>query len=141
MKRKIVMSSGYCTRLISAILIFSLSWLASSCFLQFDRKTTIYGTVTDQKNQPVDSILIMVRGKRVQTSEIITEVYTNKDGYYEISFHLSKRYIDAMVLIPAYSSKYQKYFKGHEEFRNVGDSSARELRGCKTEYNFQLIPK
>jgi hypothetical protein len=128
-----------------AILFGSLALLLSDCFLKQDRTTTIYGTVTDQDGQPVDSILLRVRGVTGFKYEILKEIHSDKEGEYEIMLDVPKKYSSLSIAIPFSNSlnpKFTKQYLGHYVFRNevkTNDCCYAEL-GKKTKYNFQLIP-
>jgi hypothetical protein len=139
------LSKPYST-ISSAILFGCLALLLSDCFLKQDRTTTIYGTITDQTGQPVDSILLRVRGVTGLKYDKLKEFYSNQNGGYEIMLDVPKEYSSLSIAIPFSNSlnpKFTNQYLGHYVFRNdvkTNDCCYAEL-GEKTKYDFQLIPK
>jgi hypothetical protein len=130
----------------SASLLFGLVFLLTSCFLKQDRTTVIYGTITDQNQQPVDSILVLVDGTKFLTHEQLKQVYSDENGNYELVVEVPKKFGAVNVLIPFGSSinpKYQKNYKGKKTFRDDKFTSncCSASIGQKTKYDFQLIPR
>jgi hypothetical protein len=130
----------------SAILFGCLALLLSDCFLKQDRTTTIYGTITDQNGQPVDSILVLFDGIRGLRYDILKEVYSDQSGNYELIVEVLKKYSSVSAALP-YSTydnpKYMREFKSYYSLENgikTGTCCPASI-GKKTQYDFQLIPK
>tara|TARA_R110002124_G_scaffold163437_1_gene330786 strand:+ start:612 stop:983 length:372 start_codon:yes stop_codon:yes gene_type:complete len=115
--------------------------------LQMDRTTTIYGTMTDINQQPVDSILVSIHGLRGLTSEPMgKEIFSDKDGHYQLVMEVPKKFPGIDVGIPFGTSinpKFQKYYKGHITYNNEIETinCCRANIGQKTRYDFQLIAR
>jgi hypothetical protein len=132
--------------LTSTVLFGCLALLLSDCFLKQDRTTTIYGTVTDQNGQPVDSILVMVDGAQDFRYDRLKETFSNIDGSYEVVVEVPKHYSSVIVNVPYSTSKNPKYMRDYSDFF-VSKDGAKTNDCCfgsvgrKTRYDFQLIPK
>ena len=130
----------------SALILSIIGFLVNGCFLKQDRTTMIYGTITDQKGQPVDSITVMLSGFQGFKYEILKQVYSDDSGRYELVVEVPSKFGSADVSVPFGSKlnpKYQKYYKGktshkNDEFTNNCCSAS---IGQKTKYDFQLIPR
>ncbi|KAA0991871.1 carboxypeptidase regulatory-like domain-containing protein [Dyadobacter aurulentus] len=123
-----------------------LTFLLSHCFLKQDRTTVVYGTITDEKGQPVDSILVVIKGAQGFKYERLKEVYSGKDGSYELVVDVPRKYGSANVTVPfgSYENpKYDKNYKGKRTFKNdqFTKNCCSASIGNKTKYDFQLIPK
>ena len=123
-----------------------ISFLMSSCSLQLDRTTSVYGTITDQNNQPVDSILVVIDGAKFLFQEPLKEVYSDDKGKYEITVEVPKKYNAVDVGIPfglVDNPKYEKNYRGitvkkdGKETKNCCNAAV----GNRTKYDFELIPK
>lgn len=136
-----------CFKFLSQLLLLLFITIsATSCFLKQDRTTTVYGTITDQNGDPVDSILVILQGGRsLSTYETVGEVYSNQDGKYELVIDVPKKFQSAHLGVPNFPSKNQKFMKYYNGFivQKDGKSTTccRAGIGEKTKYDFQLIPK
>jgi hypothetical protein len=117
-----------------------------SCFLKQDRTTTVYGTITDQNGEPVDSILVTAQGSKHVKYEIFDEAFTDETGHYELVADVPRQAHSVNVVIPFSlnkNPKFGKHFKDYLVFKN----EIRTLNCCnldiggKTRYDFQLIAK
>ncbi|WP_229208960.1 hypothetical protein [Dyadobacter luticola] len=61
-------------------LVIIMALLLHSCSLQLERTTTVYGTITDENGQPVDSIMVLVQGARFLKHEPLFTLY---DTFHE----------------------------------------------------------
>ncbi|MCE6989456.1 hypothetical protein [Dyadobacter sp. CY323] len=118
----------------------------TGCFLKQDRTTTVYGTITDQNGQPVDSILVMVLGMQISHSEVLSQIYSDKAGEYEIMVEVPKKFNSINVGVPFLlieNPKYQNNYKGKKTTKDGKRTSdcCTALVGKKTRYDFQLIPR
>jgi hypothetical protein len=129
--------------IISAL---ALSFLLSRCFLTQDRTTVVYGTITDQNGEPVDSILVSVDVGRAFKYETLMQVYSGEDGSYELVVDVPRKYRLAYLNIPPDSydnPKYDKSYKGLRTYKNgqFTEHCCSASIGNKTKYDFQLIPR
>jgi hypothetical protein len=135
------------SRKFSMVIFFlSISVMLTSCFLKQDRTTVIYGTITDQNQQTVDSILVLVDGTKFLTHEQLKQVYSDENGNYELVVEVPKKYGSVNILIPFGSMtnpKYQKNYKGFSLHKNdvATNNCCFATVGQKTKYDFQLIPR
>ena len=133
------------TRLNCSILFVLLVSL-SGCGLFTDRTTVVYGTIIDQNGKPVDSIMVVIKGAQGFKYERLKEVYSGKDGSYELVVDVPRKYGSANVTVPfgSYDNpKYDKNYKGKRTSKNdqfTKDCCAASI-GNKTKYDFQLMPK
>jgi hypothetical protein len=132
--------------LSSTTLLGGLALLLSGCFLKQDRTTTIYGMITDQNGQPVDSILVTFSGVQDFKYEQLKETYSDENGSYEMVVEVPKRYSSALGNIPYSSKKNPKYMRAYSDFYSKKNgvstgSCCFASVGEKTRYDFQLIPK
>jgi hypothetical protein len=148
MKHKIRLSNlqRRTSLLYSATFIFGLVFLLTGCFLKQDRTTVVYGTITDQNQEPVDSIMVQVDGVQGFKYETLKQFYSDENGNYELVVEVPKKYGSVNVLVPFGSSnnpKFQKNFKGKKTYRNEKFTSncCSAAIGQKTKYDFQLIPR
>lgn len=128
------------------ILYSCVTFILYGCFLKQDRTTTVYGTIIDEHQQPVDSILIMVQGLRYLTFETLNEVYTDEKGNYEVVTEVPKKFGSINVTVPFLlkeNPKYQRNYKGKKSFKDgtATNNCCTASVGEKTKYDFQLIPK
>ena len=128
--------------LICLCLTFSLS----HCFLKQDRTTVVYGTITDERGQPVDSILVAIDGVKGFKYETLKQVYSGADGSYELVVDVPRKYGSANILIPFGLVDNPKFERNYEGFSL--EKNDKPTRNCctasignKTKYDFQLIPK
>ncbi|MCF2499939.1 hypothetical protein [Dyadobacter chenhuakuii] len=117
-----------------------------SCFLKQDRTTTVYGTITDQNGEPVDSILVLASGVEYNRETTLKEEYSDKSGNYEMVVDVPKNFYSASSLIPALPTKnpkFEKLYLNYEVFKNGNPTNncCNAIIGEKTRYDFQLNPK
>ncbi|MCF0038516.1 hypothetical protein [Dyadobacter fanqingshengii] len=120
--------------------------LLSSCFLKQDRTTTVYGTITDQNGEPVDSIMVLAQGMHYLIFESLQHTYSDSNGHFEMVIEVPKRFGTIDISVPFYpkeNPKFQKYYKGKKTIKNDMATSNCCITsvGKKTKYDFQLIPK
>ena len=118
----------------------------NSCFLKQDQTTTVYGTITDQNGEPVDSILVLASGVEFNRETTLKEAYSDKNGYYEMVVDVPKKYHSASSLIPALpikNPKFERFYSGYDIQKNGKSTNNCCIApiGEKTKYDFQLIPK
>ena len=128
------------------LVVIFLSFLTDSCFLKQDRTTVVYGKITDEKGQAVDSILVSINGVKGFLYEPLKEVYSGSDGGYELVVDVPRRYGSANVIVPfgSYDNpKYDKNYKGKRTLKNdqLTKNCCTTQIGEKTKYDFQLISK
>ena len=129
---------------LASLLLITLS--VSSCFLKQDRTTTVYGTITDQDGEPVDSIMVMMTGLKFHSGTVIKEVYTGEDGNFEIVAEVPKKFSAINVEVPFLPVKNPKFENNYDGFGVKKDGVSTNncctaSIGEKTKYDFQLIPK
>jgi hypothetical protein len=139
---KITLLRGVIYTILHLVLIFQLS----GCFLKQDRTTVVYGTITDQDGQPVDSIFIIIQGSKHVGYQIFDKQYTDEEGNYELVAEIPRKSKSTNVVIPfslVENPKFQKDFKDYVIYKNdVRTNNCCNLSiGQKTKYDFQLIPK
>ncbi|NIJ53076.1 hypothetical protein [Dyadobacter arcticus] len=131
-------------------LVFGIMLMVAlaSCGPLLNRVTVVYGLITDEDGQPVDSVLVeMYGGRAISVSGSIGEAYSNKQGFYEIEVDVSHEWWVAKVGIPFYSfenKKPLKPFKSYESTRNQTKPSSGEsglTMGLRTRCDFKLIRK
>ncbi|MCF2503956.1 carboxypeptidase-like regulatory domain-containing protein [Dyadobacter sp. CY107] len=96
--------------------------LLSSCFLKQDRTTTVYGTITDQNGEPVDSIVVIFKGVKNFKYDSLNGAYSNSKGEFAILQEVPKKYYTVNILIPFGSSinpKFQKNFKDYKIYKMI----------------------
>jgi hypothetical protein len=123
-----------------------LSLCFTSCFLKQDRTTTVYGTITDENGQPVDSILILATGLEWWYSTKLHSTYSDGNGNYEVLIEVPKKYDALDVTIPAYSEGNEKYYTQYKVKNILMDgkrvsSCCTASIGSKTRYDFELRPR
>ncbi|KAA0991870.1 hypothetical protein [Dyadobacter aurulentus] len=129
-------------RSVFFILLVSLS----GCGLFIDRTTVVYGTITDQNDQPVDSILVVIDGVKGFKYETLKQVYSGEDGSYELVVDVPKRFSSTNIIIdtsPIDTAGSERPFKRIRIEKNGNRTSncCFASIGEKTKYDFQLIPK
>lgn len=127
-------------------LTFSLIFFFISCDRDQERTTTIYGTITDQNQEPIDSIFVLMYGLVNLTNIELNGVYSDKQGNYELVVDVPKKFhaVDVVIpFLPIRNPKYEKNYTGKKT--RINDSSTNNCCvapfGVKTKYDFQLIPK
>jgi hypothetical protein len=131
---------------IYTILHFVLIFQLSGCFLKQDRTTVVYGSITDQKGQPVDSILIILKGVQNLKYDSLGASYSNTNGEFEILQDVPKKYTTVNVVIPfgSYTNpNFQKNYKSYKIYKNDQQTNncCTAVIGQKTKYNFELVPR
>jgi hypothetical protein len=122
-----------------------LMLFANSCKIG-DRTSVIYGTVTDQNNEPVDSILVIASGLWYLNHEVVKQIYTDENGEYELVVEAAKKYNALNVGIPYWpfeNRKFQSNYDVEKIFKNdvrTGNCCKASI-GEKTKWDFQLKPK
>ncbi|NIJ54656.1 hypothetical protein [Dyadobacter arcticus] len=81
---------------LPAISLICILCIFISCNKQ-DRTTVIYGKVTDQNHQAVDSILVVAGGLWDFNIEVVKQIYTDENGNYELVIDVPKKYIKLNV--------------------------------------------
>jgi hypothetical protein len=118
----------------------------ASCFLKQDRTTVVYGSITDQKGQPVDSILVMASGLKFYNGTVLSETYSSSTGEFELVVEVPKKYSAINVEIPFLPVRNAKFeanyvgFKIQKDDKSTNNCCVASI-GKKTKYDFQLIPK
>ena len=133
-------------RIFHILMHLALIAQLNSCFLKQDRTTTVYGTITDQHGQPVDSIMILAQGMRYLNFESLNHTYSDLDGHFEMVIEVPKRFRSIDISVPFYPTKNPKYldnYKGKQTTKNdvKTNNCCITTIGQKTKYDFQLIPK
>ncbi|MCE7060921.1 hypothetical protein [Dyadobacter sp. CY343] len=133
-------------RVYLLITCLCLSFLLSQCFLTQDSTTVVYGIITNQNGQPVDSILVTIKGVDGFKYERLKEVYSGEDGSYELVVDVPRKYGSANVVVPfgSYDNpKYERNYKGKKTSKNdqFTNNCCKASIGDKTKYDFQLIPR
>lgn len=149
MKRKWIRSDTPLrpSRKVSVVIFFlSISGMLTSCFLKQDRTSVIYGTITDENKQPVDSILVLVDGTKFLTHEQLKQVYSDENGNYELVVEVPRKFGSLDVGVPFFpveNAKYNRNYKGtYVKKNNIATNNCCSASiGQKTKYDFQLIPK
>jgi hypothetical protein len=111
-----------------------------------DRTTVIFGTVLDQSQQPVDSIMVTISGVRSFHSEVIQSTYTDKDGHFELVTDVPRKYVAVNAGIPYFpleNPKYQEHYQIGKVFQNTRQTAncCNAPIGEKTQWDFELIPQ
>ncbi|KQS31072.1 hypothetical protein ASG33_11995 [Dyadobacter sp. Leaf189] len=126
--------------------VIFLGFLMDSCFLKQDRTTVVYGKITDEKGQAVDSIMVICQGLRDLTYETIHSTYSDKNGAYEIAVEVPRKFTAVNVTVPFLpleNPKYLRLFRGKRSSMNgksTGNCCVAKI-GEKTRYDFQLTFK
>lgn len=80
------------------LILFALFFAQSCKWGKDSRLTTVYGKVTDQAGQPVDSVSIIFAGhKGVSGGVPIKETYTDSTGTYQIMVDVPRKYLYASI--------------------------------------------
>ena len=130
----------FCKWSLLLLVLFQLT----ACFLKQDRTTTVYGTITDEKGQPVDSILVIAEGVEWWRGTKLHSTYSAENGSYEILIEVPKKFDAIDVIIPAYSTGNEKYFSQYKvgkilkDGKQVGSCCTAAI-GSKTQYDFELV--
>jgi hypothetical protein len=132
--------------LITMVFALLLIFLLSCDKDKGERTTSIYGRVTDQNQQPVDSIMVEVDGMRNLDSEELKYTYTDEDGNYELVLEVPEKYISINVLIPYLpirNPKFQERYKVEKIFKNGQQTSSCCISsvGEKIQWDFELMPQ
>jgi hypothetical protein len=126
--------------LLSAILFLN------SCFHKQDQTTVVYGTITDEKGQPVDSILVIVQGVKGFIYRRLGQQYSDHKGEYEITLEVPKEFVAVNAAVPFSfdeNPKLMRHFKdtiGSKSGKSTGNCCTAQI-GEKTRYDFELIAK
>ncbi|CAG5068216.1 hypothetical protein DYBT9623_00945 [Dyadobacter sp. CECT 9623] len=118
----------------------------SGCGVFTDRTTVVYGTITDQNGEPVDSILVSIDGVKGFRYETLKQVSPNNVGSYELLVEVPKKFSSVNIIVDTspvenvgVERPYKKLLvkKNDKSTNNCCSASI----GEKTKYDFQLIPK
>ncbi len=106
----------------------------------------VFGTVTDDINQPIEKVPIEVHGNNgiiAAKGDMLTTVYTNVKGEYSVTLDVPKGYHSVEVFAKWYSdTTFVNKYKNSTVTKNGGatrDCCRGEI-GRKTQYDFFLIP-
>ena len=130
----------------NVLVLLSVFLMIGGCnpFPLFDRTTNVYGKVTDQVGQPIDSMAVIMLGHvRLSSGNVpIGQASTNSKGEYELVIDVPKRYAKVSAVIHSdYSSISNKYLE-YEVFKDgVRHSCCTLVLGEKTNYDFVMLPK
>ena len=108
------------------------------------RLTRVYGKVTDQAGQPVDSVTILFAGtKGFSAGFPIKETLTDSSGSYELVVDVPRKYHSAGInLFFERQELLDKYLDFLIYKDGVQQGSCCNVRmGGKTKYDFVLLPK
>lgn len=112
------------------------------------RKTTIFGTVTDNDTKlPVDSVQIMITGEKgvvASNADELKIIYTDRQGYYSTTIDVPNDYHKITVLNRYFDKlKYTLNYRGYFSYkdRNRIDYCCPAEIGAKTQYDFIMLPK
>ncbi|HEY9772167.1 MAG TPA: carboxypeptidase-like regulatory domain-containing protein [Coleofasciculaceae cyanobacterium] len=128
-----------------AFLLITAALLSESCHNNEPaRLTRVYGKVTDQAGQPVDSVTILFAGTVGVTGGFpIKETLTDSNGSYELVVDVPRRYHSPSINLSferqELLDKYLKYLV-YENGVQKG-SCCFVVMGGKTKYDFVLLPK
>ncbi|MCK8492445.1 carboxypeptidase-like regulatory domain-containing protein [Spirosoma sp. RP8] len=130
-------------------LVFSILLLGlclSGC-IHSNRSTTIHGKVTDDSNQPIANVPIIIAGLRKGTLyhfDKLEAVYTNRQGEYTITFVPSNQYrsLEVANQFNTDSTLYHTYRDYSVTFNNQskGDCCAAQI-GYTSQYDFILLAR
>ncbi|MEO6283354.1 MAG: hypothetical protein ABIN80_03420 [Dyadobacter sp.] len=132
-------------RLIKSALIVSLAVSIASCGPLINRETVVYGLITNDDGEPVDSILVELYGsKGLYGGYPICQAYSNKQGFYELETDVANEWWSASVGVDLNSIKLWRLYESYEFTRNQtsgGTASGGVSIGLRTRYDFKLIRK
>jgi hypothetical protein len=142
---------SYFAKLLKASALQALSLVAvlllmGGCKKEGARMTAVYGKVTDQTGQPVDSVTILFAGTlKFSAGFPIKETLTDSSGSYELVVDVPKEYNSAGItaslrsesLRGKYSAENRLIYKNSVQTNNCCNSTI----GKKTKYDFVLLPK
>lgn len=121
--------------------------LCESCiFNEPARRTTVYGKVTDQAGQPVDSVTILFAGTiGVSAGFPIKETLTDSNGSYELVVDVPRKYhspgISLSLRMESLRSRYSIQNRLIYENGVQTRICCFVAMGGKTKYDFVLLPK
>ena len=140
------MKSAKSDFLKTLLTMLCLALFLNSCFLKQDRTTVVYGTITDEKGQSVDSILVIFQGMKDLSLEVLSSELSDQKGEYEIVMDVPKKFTSINVTIPffpAENPKYMRLFKtkiGTKDGQSTNNCCIAQI-GEKTRYDFKLIAR
>ncbi|MFB9292027.1 carboxypeptidase-like regulatory domain-containing protein [Persicitalea jodogahamensis] len=110
------------------------------------RLTTVYGKVTDQAGQPVDSVTILFAGHKGVTGGIpIDETLTDSTGAYELVVDVPRKYLYASIVSSLNFEPLRSKYSSQNRLIFMNDvqqgSCCTVTLGGKTKYDFVLLPK
>jgi hypothetical protein len=124
----------------------SVLLLTESCFSTpfQNRKTTVFGTVKNEMNQPIEGVPVVLRGEKgilgSQTQEL-TRVETNNQGEYSLTTDIQKEFHSGQVMLEP-SILFGKY-EGESIYINGQKTKdcCLVVVGQKTQYDWVLRRK
>lgn len=128
---------------ISALCLFVI-FVLQGCSIFSDRTTSVYGTITDENGQPIDSIEVEVYGGKLNGFYHMATTLSDSTGHYEIVLEVAGKFTKLECLIPPNSSgnvKYQNGYSGYEIFKDGKSAGFSIEKGEKNNVDFHLKTK
>lgn len=128
-------------------IILLLTGVSSCIFKDQDRTTQVFGTVTNDINQPVARVPILISGKLgfLSTKEKdLTTVFTDTNGKYSATLEVPKGYHSLEINnMWFYDDMLANKYRNHVSSGNQKQASSccRAEIGEKTQFDFVLILK
>ncbi|GGM83152.1 hypothetical protein GCM10010967_13570 [Dyadobacter beijingensis] len=104
--------------------------LLTICSCKDNQTTVVFGKVVDQKQQPVDSIMVIATGSRA-IPERLNHTFTDSLGGYTLTIDVPKKYHTLNIFIP-YLSENPK-FEAHYKIENIYKNAQKVGSCCFTE--------
>lgn len=132
-------------KLIQFALIVCLVLSLASCGPLINRETVVYGLITNDDGEPVDSVLVGIYGsKGLYGGYPIGQAYSNKQGFYEVDVDVANEWWSARVSVDLNNRNLWRLYESYESTRNQtsgGHSGGGVSIGLRTRYDFKLIRK
>lgn len=139
------LSSGWRVYATLFITLITATLIVESCRLKANaRVTTVYGKVTDQAKQPVDSVTVRIHGSKGFTGGAsIGSTRTDSKGEYELVVDVPKEYSGVDMTITLGYETLRSRYKEQLTFEDgVQQNTCCPLSiGKKRNYDFVLLPK
>ncbi|WP_247235525.1 carboxypeptidase-like regulatory domain-containing protein [Telluribacter sp. SYSU D00476] len=140
MKHNTFTWSGWASFLLLTVLFSN----TTGCISFLDRTTTVYGRVTDDSQQPIDSLEVELSGVFTFGGGLpLATTYTDSEGNYKITYKVPKDFSRGNVFIIPSGKKFDKYKREYLIYvdGNLTSSCCRIPIGTSKNYDFLLLNK
>ncbi|MCF2443522.1 carboxypeptidase-like regulatory domain-containing protein [Dyadobacter sp. CY345] len=131
--------------LLSSFFFINILAVTSACKDQQYRTSSVYGHISDEDGNPVDSIVVTLHASEFIREKELGSVLSDENGDYEITADVPNGYSYLSVNSPFVKNpKFVAFYQGFSAiYKNDVQTSncCNATVGERTKYDFKLMPK